>query len=175
MELEELPRVIDALCRLPRIGWVNRGISDPETVCSHTLLTAYIAINLAKASGLDAGKAALLALIHDVAEHKLGDVVREVREMDMDYWRELEQGVANELGLGKEFQEYSEGISGEARVVMISDKLATLLRACRYREQGEDVESLITYYSKAVKSMLSYLNGDAAAQVEAIINSCLHA
>lgn len=175
MKLEELPRVIDALCRLPRIGWVNRGIPDPETVCSHTLLTAYVAIKLARASGLDAGKAALLALIHDVAEHRLGDVVREVREINMDYWRELEQGVANELGLGKEFQEYSEGISEEARIVIISDKLATLLRACRYKERGEDVESLITYYSKAVESMLDYLNDNAAAEVKAIINSCMDA
>lgn len=173
MDLDKLTAVVDALCDLPRIGWVGKGVSDPETVGEHTILVALLAAQLAKSMGLDAGHAALLALIHDVSEHRLGDVAREVREADMENWRRLELEIASELGFGEEFREYSTMASDEAKVVAISDKLATLLRACLYKNRGADVSHLIKWYSDAVKSMLGYLNGEAAAEAIKAVEKCL--
>ncbi|GGP20366.1 hypothetical protein GCM10007981_08150 [Thermocladium modestius] len=173
MDLDELPKIVDALCLLPRIGWVSRGIMNPETVGRHSLLAALIAAQLAKSLGLDVGRAALLALIHDVAEYRLGDVVRDVREIDMSYWRSMEQGIARDLGLGEEFEEYSMGDSKEAKVAAISDKLATFLRACIYARENASIIPLIKRYAEMIKPMLGSLGGEAALEIEGVIRKCL--
>ncbi len=173
MDLDELPQIVDALCSLPRIGWVSRGITYPETVGRHSILAALIAARLAKSLGLDAGRAALLALIHDVAEYRLGDVVRDVREIDMSFWRSMEQEIARDLGLGEEFGEYVVGNSKEAKVAAISDKLATLLRACIYARENASTIPLIKRYAEIIKPMLSSLGEEAALEVEGVIRRCL--
>ena len=159
---------------IPRIGWVNAGVRDPETVAEHTLLVSYIAASLAKEMGLDAGKAALLSLIHDAAESTLGNVPRAVRDrVGLSNWRLLEMGVLSELGFGEEFSEYAGLSSREALVVAVSDKLATLIRACQYAKQGYDTADLAKNYLNEVRELLGRLgNSELSDVIEGYLADC---
>ena len=66
-----------ALKRLPRTGWVDRGIpvAEVESVADHSFFTILIAWVVAHDdSSLDANRVLQLALIHDVAEAIAGDL-----------------------------------------------------------------------------------------------------
>ncbi|WP_291767706.1 HD domain-containing protein [Caldivirga sp. UBA161] len=159
LNLWRLLKLVDSLAGIPRIGWVNAGVRGPETVAEHTLLASYIAASLAKLMGLDAGKASLLALIHDAAESVTGNVSRIVRDkMGLNQWRLLEANIVGELGFGDEFNEYVNLKSPEAIVVAISDKLATLIRACQYRELNYGTSDLVRNYLSEVKELLNRVN-----------------
>ena len=170
-----ITRIVDALFQIPRIGWVSSGVKGAETVAQHIMLTAYLAIAIAREAGLNVGKAALLALIHDLPEAELGNPSRGVREaIGMDKWRALESSVASSLGLGEFYGEYSSSSSAEAQVVKLSDKLATFIRACEYLKMGYDTGELVEYYRGEVLEALKSLDigGRAKEYVLSIINGC---
>jgi putative hydrolase of HD superfamily len=66
-----------ALKRLPRTGWVDRGIplAEVESVADHSFFTMLIAwVASHDDASLDANRVLQLALIHDVAEAIAGDM-----------------------------------------------------------------------------------------------------
>ena len=65
---------VAALKRLPRTGWVQRGVPDPESVAAHSFGVAALAAVTASAVGADPARAVLVAVIHDVAEALTGDL-----------------------------------------------------------------------------------------------------
>lgn len=172
--LWRLLKLVDSLSWLPRIGWVNAGVRDPETVAEHTLLVSYIAIELAKAMNLNPGKASLMALLHDAAESELGNASRFVRDsLGMDKWRMLEMSVVSKLGFGEEFSSLINQSEPEALVVAISDKLATLMRACLYAEQGYDTVELVKHYMGEVKELLGKVgDGRLSDAVNEVLVKC---
>ena len=70
------------LKRLPRTGWLLRGVPDAESIADHSFGTAFVVLALAdvlNASGtlpapLDAGKALAIAVLHDLPEARLTDL-----------------------------------------------------------------------------------------------------
>ena len=70
------------LKRLPRTGWLLRGVPDAESIADHSFGTAFVVLALAdvlNASGtlpapLDAGKALTIAVLHDLPEARLTDL-----------------------------------------------------------------------------------------------------
>jgi len=78
-QLPELARFftrVQALKRVPRSGWIDRGVSlpDVESVADHTWQTALIAwLTAVDGSALDANRVLQLAMIHDLAEVIVGD------------------------------------------------------------------------------------------------------
>lgn len=62
------------LKRTKRTGWVQRGVRDAESVADHSWGSALIALALAKQLKADASKAVKMALVHDLAESKIGDI-----------------------------------------------------------------------------------------------------
>jgi putative hydrolase of HD superfamily len=64
---------IERLKHLPRAGWIDREVQQPETVAAHSWRLAVLALLAAQISGLDAGKAVRVALVHDLAEAITGD------------------------------------------------------------------------------------------------------
>ena len=174
LNLWRLLKLVDSLSGIPRIGWVNAGVKNPETVAEHTLLVSYIAASLAKSMGFDAGKASLLALIHDAAESVTGNASRVVRDkMGLSQWRMLEASIVGELGFSNEFNEYVNLKSPEAIIVAVSDKLATLIRACQYRELGYDTLALVENYLSEVKEFLSKVNnGELSGLLNDVLIKC---
>jgi putative hydrolase of HD superfamily len=68
-----LLRRIEPLKHLLRTGWVDRGVSSPETVAAHSWRLAIMAWLTASEMGLDGTRAIRLALAHDMAESITGD------------------------------------------------------------------------------------------------------
>ena len=64
----------EPLKHLPRSGWLDRDVAQPESVAAHSWRLALLAWLSAEAQGIDAGRAMILALVHDLAEAITGDL-----------------------------------------------------------------------------------------------------
>ncbi len=173
--LTMLVKMIDALSSIPRVGWVQRSInkSEAEDVAKHILLTAYIGIVLCHTyrelcnNKINCDKVSTLCLVHDIHESAIGNIAGDVRRMipnfkniELKKLEELFKGYPEYVSktIGTYFLEYRESMSIEAVLVRISDKLATLLRAFRYLQQGNrDVIDLVNFYLNEVRSLSSYV------------------
>ncbi|MFN3804459.1 MAG: HD domain-containing protein [Pyrobaculum sp.] len=138
---------VEALCNTPRVGWLQRGVAAAESVCSHSLLVTLVAGDIAarlQAEGveIDIAKVLAVAAVHDLAEAALGHPAREVR--DRVRWEELEEAVfrSHFPHLAELFRWYRYETNYVGRVVAFADKLATLIRACRYRQLGYPTDDL---------------------------------
>jgi putative hydrolase of HD superfamily len=93
--LIEFARLVGRLKALPRQGWVDRGISEPESVADHTYRAVMLAWVLGHAAGLDTDRLVKLMLVHDLAEAKVGDttpygpLLGDISEDAVRRWREL--------------------------------------------------------------------------------------
>lgn len=67
---------------VPRTGWVQHGVSLPESVAGHSWGTAYLCLLYATSAGVDLGEAAAMALLHDLAEATTGDVASRLDPAD---------------------------------------------------------------------------------------------
>lgn len=146
-------RLLDAIMGLKgvkRMGWVESGVKEPETVADHTCAVALIVLFKAlKERGLDLEKALTMALVHDLAETVVGDITPADR-VPPDEKKALEREAFDGLleGLDPDtrsdvlevWDELEEGESPEARLVLDADVFDRLVQARIYKDRGEDVE-----------------------------------
>ncbi|MFH1462774.1 MAG: HD domain-containing protein [Pseudomonadota bacterium] len=138
------------LKELPRAGWVRAGVPAPESVAAHSWGVAWLVLALCP-PGVDRGRALALAVLHDLAEVRAGDLTpadgvpaaeksaREARAL-AGLMGPLE-GRAELAGLWREFEARS---TPEARFVRACDKLDMALQAARYREiTGLDLQEFV--------------------------------
>ena len=71
--LVEFFQMVGELKRLPRQGWLDRGIATPESVADHTYRMALMAWVLGTQAQLDTGRLLRLVLVHDLPEALTGD------------------------------------------------------------------------------------------------------
>lgn len=64
---------LEALSELPRTGWKNLGIPNPESVYDHTMHLCAQARKAAPATGLNAAHLVAMAMVHDLPEAIVGD------------------------------------------------------------------------------------------------------
>jgi len=64
---------VGKLKKIPRKGWVLRGIKNPETIAAHTFRLAFMAWLLGKQMKLNVNKILKMCLIHDICEVYAGD------------------------------------------------------------------------------------------------------
>lgn len=57
-----------------RTGWMLRGVRDAESVAGHSWGTALLCILFADLEKVSAGKAVQIAVVHDLAECRVGDM-----------------------------------------------------------------------------------------------------
>jgi putative hydrolase of HD superfamily len=135
---------LQTLDRVPRSGYSLRGISEPESVSEHSFHLAFLVWALAaEVPALDRPRAVELALIHDLAEVRTGDLPRSAAHYYPDGAKATaEAAVAAELlapageraaGL---FAEYQRRDTREARFVSACDKLQLLIKAFVYESWG---------------------------------------
>jgi putative hydrolase of HD superfamily len=144
-----------------------------ETVASHVFevgVTAYLlARRLSSMSlSIDLARALTMALLHDLEEAVIGDVVKPVKE-SVKGMRELSEHALRRLGLGDEelelIRDYHEGRSLEAIVVKLADLVATLNQACRYAEQGyEGVRDLILNVRREIDDIVRGVGDEDTAR-----------
>ena len=57
-----------------RTGWQLRGVDDPESVAAHSWGVSLLCLAFADEAGVDPDRALRLAVVHDLAEARTGDV-----------------------------------------------------------------------------------------------------
>jgi putative hydrolase of HD superfamily len=130
---------IDDLLRLkrfPRTGWLRVGVREAESVADHVFAAALLGWRLARETqGVDASRVALLLLVHDLHEARLGDVPTPAkkylpegaiddaeRRIAAEQWGDDAEGAA----LAREFLE---GRTAEAALARAVDHLEFLFEA----------------------------------------------
>lgn len=84
---------IGKLKRMPRQGWVLRGVKNPECIASHTFRTAIMAWLLGRRKKLNVNKIVKMSLIHDICEVYAGDTTpfHKILTGDRNKWKEITQ------------------------------------------------------------------------------------
>jgi len=91
----EFLRVVGKLKTLKRTGWVNNGVELPESVADHMYRMAMCSF-LITDPALDRARLMKLAIVHDLAEALVGDIVPH----DVRYTKEQKR-VLEEVSKGR--------------------------------------------------------------------------
>jgi putative hydrolase of HD superfamily len=131
---------------LPRTGWLQRGIPNPESVAEHTFGVATLALLIGDTiEGLDRGKLLAIALLHDMAEALLSDLPASAKrfigaeQKHSAEHRALEEMLArmdNRAEYLALWEEYACGCSREARLIKGIDRIEMLAQALSYERAG---------------------------------------
>jgi len=172
--LEEL---INSLDSLARTGWMLRGVPSTiaETVSQHLFASSLIALELGlrlKSAGvsIDPMKTAILALVHDLAESRIGDIAK-TSGIDK---ASVELEAFNRLPVHERikelYMEFEDSTTMEARIARIAELTATLLKAREYKRLGyyrvsEIEESSMRAISRLVGEMGYSIVGDLVNQL----------
>ncbi|MEM9290914.1 MAG: HD domain-containing protein [Acidobacteriota bacterium] len=135
---------VQSLDRVPRAGYILRGIPDAESVSEHSWHLAFLVWILADSEPtVDASRAIPMALLHDVAEVRFGDIPRTAaRYLGEGVKGQAESRAMKEIlaPLGDRsqelFDEYRRGESPEARFVKACDKLQLMIKISAYEGWG---------------------------------------
>jgi len=131
------------LKRLPRTGWIQRGVNNPETIASHCWGVSFLTILLVdhlkkKGINVNVEKCLKMAIIHDFHEAVLGDIPTPA--LDPDTKRMIEKIVVERTIKIPEYRglsiEYIEEKSLEAKIVKLADLLDMVLQAGDYVSDG---------------------------------------
>lgn len=133
-----------ALDRVPRFGYLIRGVDDPESVTEHSWHVLFLVWTLAdRIPDLERARALDLAMIHDLAELRLGDLARtSSRYFPPGAKHEAESAALAEIlaplpaATQELLEEYHAGRTPEARLVKACDKLQLMLKVAVYESWG---------------------------------------
>ncbi len=161
--------LIGRLKTLRRKGWIDRGVHEPESVADHSFRLAFMAWVLAQSRpDVNAERAAVIALVHDVAEAIAGDrtpfdaalragadrerLFRQRPRYDPEAEAQktaAERAALQELAallppsvgqrLLQTWEEYETGRSAEGRFVRQLDKVETVWQALEYRARQPEL------------------------------------
>jgi putative hydrolase of HD superfamily len=142
--LLELLLELQTLDRVPRMGYVLRGVPDPESITEHSWHVGFLVWALAgRIPEVDAGRAMEIAMVHDLAEVRTGDLPRVASRYFADGAKEdAERSVVEELTgplaerAGELLAEYRAAETLEARLVKACDKLQLMLKVAVYEHWG---------------------------------------
>jgi len=144
------------LKELSRAGWVRAGVPAPESVADHSWGVAWLTLALCP-PGLDRGRVLAMAVLHDVAEVRTGDLTPADGVPAAEKARREEEALADLLGrpdLVQLWREFEARATPEARFVRACDKLDMALQARRYEARhGLDL-------AEFVEAALGEIEGD---------------
>jgi len=131
--------------RVPRSGFLLRGVTEPESVAAHShalaLLTLLVCENYP--NDFDPVKAVEMALIHDLQEVRTMDIPLPAGSDDFRAAKEkAEEEIFNSLferlspRMVERYAEYSKGNSPEARLVRGLDKAQMMIKVMCYEREG---------------------------------------
>lgn len=135
------------LKKLPRTGWLLRGIPNPESVADHSYRVSLITLILAdslrdRGFEIDVEKALKISILHDLGEGKITDLPLEAqryvdkKKAEKKAMMELLLGLNRGLEYYRLFEEYAEESSIEGKLVKFADKLEMLIQAREYEKSG---------------------------------------
>jgi putative hydrolase of HD superfamily len=135
---------LQILDKVPRSGYVLRGVSDPESVTEHSWHVLFLVWGLgSRIEGIDLARAVEIALVHDIAELRVGDLPRTASHYFPDGAKKSAELAAMSDVLaplpGRAldlYREYQDGTTPEARLVKACDKLQLMLKVAVYERWG---------------------------------------
>jgi putative hydrolase of HD superfamily len=135
---------LQVLDRIPRSGFVLRGVAGAESVTEHCWHVLFLVWALAeRLPDLDAARAVEIALVHDLAELRVGDLPRTAgRYFPAGAKQAAETAAVAEVlaplpeRARRLYAEYQEGATPEARLVKACDKLQLMLKVAVYESWG---------------------------------------
>ena len=142
--LVEVMLELQGLDRVPRSGFALRGVSEPESVAEHSFHVAALVWALATDEPeVNAHRALELALVHDMAEVRTGDLpMTATGYFGAEVKSKAERAALDELlaPLGERAAECADEVearqTSEARFVKACDKLQLLLKVTAYEHAG---------------------------------------
>lgn len=135
---------LQILDRVPRSGYVLRGVHDPESVTEHSWHVLFLVWALGtRIEGIDLSRAVEIALVHDLAELRVGDLPRTASQYFPEGAKKSAEMAAMidvlaplpERALDL-YREYQDGATPEARLVKACDKLQLMLKVAVYERWG---------------------------------------
>ena len=176
-----------SLKRIPRSGWISRGVrlDHVESVAEHTFSTSVIAMILAEllmeqGERVDELKVLKMALLHDIGESLTFDIDRRHVEEFGELGRRLKvkieakaiEKVLSELSPRKSSREYQkmltkellEGKTIESKIVNAADRLDLLLQTIDYEKVGYSKKVLESLWNDT-ESRLYALNLPAVSSL----------
>lgn len=161
-ELLNLVFEIGLLKRVIRTGWQNKGVNDPESVAEHTWRVAVLGMMLAPQYNLDQNKVMKMAMVHDLGEAAIGDVIweqgKKIVGSQEEKHRDEQQAVEDMFKDNPHFAEYVElwkefeaQETAEAKFVKQLDKLEMVIQAYEYEQEGQNPETLNEFWENAEK------------------------
>lgn len=172
--LLDLFRELQILDRVPRSGYVLRGVADGESVAEHSLHVLFMVWGIGmKVPGLDLVRALEIALVHDLAELRVGDLPSTAgRYFPPGAKAQAERGAIAEIlaplpaRVRELFAEYQAGESREARLVKACDKLQLLVKVDVYQAWGAG--GLAEFWGNPANFPAAGPDGDLAAVREVL-------
>lgn len=145
---------VGRLKEVQRTGWVLRGVPKPETVSSHSHRMAVMAMSVPSLPPPDQTRLIKMALVHDLAESVVGDLVpgavpkAEKAARELSAMRQITDSLPADLRgeILSLFEEYEAGASTVARLCKDIDKLDMLVQAFEYEEAGMGSGSLQDFF-----------------------------
>ena len=133
-----------ALDRVPRFGYLIRGVDRAESVTEHSWHVVFLVWTLAdRLPEIERAHALDLAMVHDLAELRLGDLARTAsRYFPAGAKKEAESAALAEIlaplpaTRRQLLAEYQEGRTPEARLVKACDKLQLMIKVAVYESWG---------------------------------------
>lgn len=137
------------LKQMPRTGWVQRGVPQPENVAAHSYgvaLTAMVLIELVD-EPMSVARVLSMAVLHDLPESLTSDIPSPVKRFFPDEMPNIktwmERGAMQEMTSSVSFggnwrdlwEEMSAKVSAESKLVNDADKLDMYLQAFTYEQQ----------------------------------------
>jgi putative hydrolase of HD superfamily len=133
------------LKRIPRTGWVMRGVGGAESVADHSFGVAFISLILAEMLDrpLDKAKLLTIALLHDLPESVVSDLPTPAaahfppgakRKAEMEVLDELLRKLPSAEHWRAWWQEFEDGTSIEGQLVRDADRLDMLIQAHTYEQ-----------------------------------------
>ena len=151
--------ITGVLKRTQRTGWVDVGVYQPESVADHTFRTAVFCMLYADLEDLEPLKLLRMALIHDLSEAIIGDLMPNQKTTET---RKNEESAINQmLSLLPKNQrenylavwnEYQKGKTKEAKAVRQIEKIEMALQAKEYEKFGSEKDRLERFIKSAEKS-----------------------
>lgn len=149
-------KIVANLKEVPRQGWIEKlAIARPESVADHSYSVAVMCMIMSDVKGYDSEKILKMALLHDLAESKIGDYTP--NQISRSKKIRLEDDAFTEI-LGnlpatiqptyqRIWQEYNENVTDEARLLHQIDRLEMALQAKIYQNDKtiarQDIETFL--------------------------------
>lgn len=176
-DIVDLMGRVQALKELKRRGWVTRGVPAPESVADHSYGVAILTLVFARHLNLDSGRAVTMALLHDIGESIIGDVIPADKVDAAEKATIEEQAIREVLGpfdssgeLIKLWLDFHYQRSPEGVLVHELDKLEMAFQAYRYENVTQlRLDEFFAFTEEKLQSpellsLLRRLLGDRSAE-----------